>query len=164
MLKKEFHDAINVCNIVEKLDSSLISKFRLGEIYYYMGHLDESKAVFQQFNLAPLELKTAALLYLGMISSQRGEKEKVLEIIDDIRLISPQEFVLFDYFRLASIYMGLGMKKLGYENLRSFFNKSPTKKMRFIWIKYIEIDRNFENFKKEEEFIKIIKNNGGIHG
>ncbi len=157
MLKKEFYDAINVCNIVEKLDSSLISKFRLGEIYYYMGHLDESKAVFQQFNLAPLELKIASLFYLGMISSQREKKEEALDIIDDFSLISPQEFIIYDDLKLASIYMGLGMKELGYENLRSFFNKSPAKKMRFVWIKYIEIDRNFENFKKEEEFIKITK-------
>jgi TolB-like protein len=157
ILKKEFYDAISVCNIVEKIDSSLMAKFRLGEIYYYLGHLDESKAVFQQFSLAPLELKIASLFHLGMISSQRGEKEKVLEIIDDIRLISPHEFVLFDYFRFASIYMGLGMRELGYENLRSFFNKSPAKKMHFVWIKYIEIDRNFENFKEEEEFLRITK-------
>jgi len=164
MLNKEFYRALEICNIIEKQDYSLMAKFRLGEIYYYMGHLDESKAIFQQFDTAALDRKIAALLYLGMISSQRGEKEKALDIIDDIRLISPQEFVLFDHFRLASIYMGLGMKESGYECLRYFFSKPTSKKMRFVWIKYIEIDRNFENFKEEEEFIKIIKNKGEIHG
>ncbi len=164
MLNKEFHKALEICNMLEKHDYSLMAKFRLREIYYYLGDLDSSKAIFQQFDTAALDLKIAALLYMGMISSQRGEKEKALEIIDDIRLISPQEFVLFDHFRLASIYMGLGMKESGYECLRYFFGKPTSKKMRFVWIKYIEIDRNFDNVKEEEEFIKIIKNKGEAHG
>ncbi len=48
--------------------------------------------------------------------------------------------------------------------MRYFFSKSTSKKMRFVWIKYIEIDRNFDNVKEEEEFIKIIKNKGEAHG
>jgi TolB-like protein len=157
MFKKEFHVAINVCNIVEKLDYSMLAKFRLGEIYYYMGHLDESKTIFQQFNLARLHLKIPSLFYLGMISSQRGEKEKALKIIADIGLLSPQEFVFYDHLRLASVHMGLGMREPGYEHLRSFFNSTEAKKMRFVDLKYIDFDRNFDIVKEEEEFIKIVK-------
>ena len=120
MFNKEFYKAINVCNIIEKLDCSFMAKFRLGEIYYCLGHLDESKAVFQNFNVVPLYIKIAAMLYLGMISSQKGEREKALEIIDEISLISPQELVSYDHLKLASIYMGLGMKEPGYEHLRFF--------------------------------------------
>jgi hypothetical protein len=36
--------------------------------------------------------------------------------------------------------------------------------MHFVWLKYIEIDRNFDNLKEEEQFIKIIKNKGETHG
>jgi len=164
MLNNEFNNAIYVCNIIEKLDSSLMAKFRLGEIYYCLGHLEESKALFQQFNLAPLDLKIASLLYLGMIHSQRGEGEKALKIIDDISLTSPKEFVLYENLKLASVYMGLGMKEHGYEHLRLFFDKSPVQKMRFAYLKYIDFDRNFDNIREEEEFIKIIKNKGEIHG
>jgi len=154
---KKFYKAIDVCNIVEKLDYSMMAKFRLGQIYYLMGHLDKSKAVFQQFNNAHLDLKIASSLYLGMISSQRGEKEKALKIIDDISLISPQEFVLYDHFKLASVHMGLGMRESGYEHLRSFFDSTEAKKMRFSHLRYIDFDRNFDNIREEEEFLRITK-------
>jgi TPR repeat protein len=164
MLNKEFHEAIDICNTVEKHDYSMMAKFRLGEIYYYLGDLETSKAIFQQFNIAPLDLKIASLFHLGMIHSQRGEEEKALKIIDDIGLISPQEFVISDHLNMASIYMSLGIKELGYNYLESFFNKLMTKKMRFVWLKYIDIDRNFDRIREEEEFIKIIKNKGETHG
>jgi len=164
MLNKEFYEALHICSIVEKHDSSLMTKFRLGEIYYYLGDLDSSMAIFQQFEIASLNLKIASMFYLGMIHSQRGEGEKALKIINDIRLISPQEFVISDYLYLASVYMGLDMKKSAYNSLESFFNKLMNKKMRFVWLKYIDIDRNFNGVREEDEFLKIIKNKGEIHG
>jgi len=160
MLNKEFYKAIEVCNIIVKHDSTSMAKLRLGEIYYYMGDLDKSKTIFRQFDIAPLDLKIASLFFLGMISSQTAEREKALRIIDEISIISPEEFVLYDYFRLASIYMSLGMKESGYEYLRYFFNKPLIKKMLFVWVKYIDIDKNFDRVREEEEFIKIIKNKG----
>ncbi len=51
--------------------------------------------------------------------------------------------------------MCLGMKEHGYEHLRLFFNMSETKKMRFVYFRYIDFDRNFDNIRKEEEFIRI---------
>ncbi len=164
MLKKEFYEAINICNIVEKQDYSLMSKFRLGEIYYYLGDLETSKSIFQEFDVAPLDLKVASLFYIGMIHSQRGEVEKALKIIDDIRLISPKEFVLNDDLWLASVYLGIGKKELGYEFLRNFLNKTRNINMRFVWLKYIDIDRNFDRVREEEEFKQIIKNEGETHG
>jgi len=157
MLNKEFYKAIEVCNIMEKQDYSLMAKLRLGEIYYYLGDLDSSKAVFQQFDVAPLNLKIASMFYLGMIHSQRGEGEKALKIIDEINLISPQELVFNDDFWLASVYLSIGNKELGYELLNHFFNKTRNINMRFVWLKYIDIDRNFDRVKEEEEFIRIAK-------
>ncbi len=158
MLNKNFYGAIKICNFVKKNDTSLMAKFRLGEIYYNLGDLGKSEAIFQQFNNAPLHLKNDSLFYLAMISSQNGERDKTLRKIEEIKLIVPEEFIANDYLYLASAYMGLGMKELGYEYLRSFFNRSRSKKMRFIYLKYIDIDRNFDYFKGEEEFKKIIKN------
>jgi tetratricopeptide (TPR) repeat protein len=65
MLNKEFYEAIHICSIVEKTDYSMMSKFRLGEIYYYLGDLESSKAIFQQFDIAPLNVKIASMFYLG---------------------------------------------------------------------------------------------------
>jgi len=157
MLNKEFYKAIDICNIVEKQDYSLMSKFRLGEIYYYLGDLETSKAIFQQFDVAPLDLKISSLFYIGMIHSQRGEGEKALKIIDDISLISPQELVFNDDLWLASVYLGIGKKELGCELLKDFFNKTRNINMRFVWLKYIDIDRNFDRVRAEEEFIRIAK-------
>ena len=94
-----------------------------------------------------------------MISSQKREREKALEIIDKISIISPQELVLYDHLKLASIYMGLGMKEQGYEHLRSFFNRTPAKKMRFAYLKYIDFDRNFDKIKEEKEYLRITNKN-----
>lgn len=58
---------------------------------------------------------------------------------------------------LASVYMGLGMKEQGYEHLRSFFDRTEAKKMRFSYLRYIDFDRNFDNIREEEEFIRIAK-------
>jgi TolB-like protein len=155
--KKEFDYAIYVCSIVEKLDYSMMAKFRLGEIYYYMGNLEKSKAVFQQFDIASLDLKIAALHYLAMISSQQRDEEKALEIIDNINITSSQDIVLYENILLASVYMGLGMRESGYEHLRSFFDSLQGKKMRFAHLKYIDFDRNFDRVREEEEFIRITK-------
>jgi len=142
---------------MEKQDYSLMAKFRLGEIYYYLGDLDSSKAVFQHLDVAPLNLKIASMFYLGMIHSQRGEREEALRIIDEINLISPQELVFNDDFWLASVYLSIGNKESGYELLKHFFNKTRNINMRFVWLKYIDIDRNFDRVREEEEFIRIAK-------
>jgi hypothetical protein len=96
-----------------------------------------------------------------MIAAQLGEKEKALKSIEQINLLSPQENFLGIEFRLASIYFGLDMKELGYKNLRVFFESPPAKKMHYTFLKYIDIDKNFDFVRNEEEFKKIIKKRGG---
>jgi len=53
--------------------------------------------------------------------------------------------------------MGLGKKELGYEYLESFFNDPITQKDRFIYHKYIDLDKNFDSVREEEKFKKTIK-------
>jgi TolB-like protein/TPR repeat protein len=163
MLDKQFERAINICSIIKNHDPSFMASFRLGIIYYHQGNLDESEKLFSQFETS-LEFKMASLFYLGMIASQKGEIEKAQRIIQKIMLLGPQKYNFFeDQLRLASIYLGLGKRELGYKYLDSFFSKERTKKYKFIYQKYIDLDKNFENFRKEEKFLKIIKmemNNG----
>jgi len=49
------------------------------------------------------------------------------------------------------------MKESDYECLRYFFSKPISKKMRFVYFGYIDYDRNFDNIREEEEFIRIAK-------
>ncbi len=93
-----------------------------------------------------------------MIASQRGEKGKVLNIIGEMKLLSSgEEKFLSNNLKLASIYFGLGEKELGYGFLKSFFSEDFTIEFPYIFVKYIDIDRNFDKFKNEKEFKKIIK-------
>ena len=157
MCNKEFNKAIEFCNFIKKHNPSLMADYLLGEIYYYQGDLDKSRAIFQQLNM-PLKYKISSLFYLGMIASQRGEKDEVQEIIQEINTISPIEPVIFkDCLKLASMHLGLGKKEEGYNYLESFFNKERARKMRYFYHKYINIDKNFDNFREEEEFQKLMQ-------
>ncbi|UCC40850.1 MAG: hypothetical protein JSV96_05280 [Candidatus Aminicenantes bacterium] len=156
MLDKEYSKAMHICNNIRQISPDYID-FRLAEIYYYMGDLENSKVIFQQFE-SPLDFKTGALFYLGMIASQGGEKENVLKILGEISLLVPRRSELkLDHLKLASIYFGLGIKDMGYKYLQSFFNENIAKKAPYIFVKYIDIDKNFDIFKEEKKFKKIIK-------
>lgn len=164
MLNKEFDKALNVCNGIQGGESSLMADFRKGEIYYYMGDLDKSEAVFLQFeNVSDLNFRISSLFHLGMIAAQRGNTDEIERIVQKISVIAPKEFNFFeDKLKLASLYMGIGKKESGYGSLEAFFNREKTDKSRYIYLKYIDIDKNFENFREEERFKSIINKIGGM--
>jgi TolB-like protein len=156
MLNREYYDAIDICRNIRQIAPSIVD-FRLAEIYYYMGDLFNSEAIFQKFQ-KPRNYKITSLARLGMIASQRGEKSEVLNMVGEINLLSSgEEKLLSDNLLLASIYFGLGEKEMGYKFLKSFFSEDFTVKFPYIFVKYIDIDRNFKKFKEEKEFQKIIK-------
>lgn len=153
MLNEDFDEAIRICNIIDKRDSSMMARFQKGEIYYNKGDLYSSEGIFQQFDM-PLEYEIGALYYLGMISAQRGEAEKARRILQEIHTQSP-EFHGSD-LKLASIYMGIGEKEEGYQYLESFFDTPRVKKMKYKYHRFIGMDRNFFQVREEEKFQKII--------
>jgi len=156
MLKKEFYKAIDVCLILEKDDPSLMARFRLAEIYYYLGDLDKSKAIFEQF-VSPLNYRIPSLFYLGMIASQRGDSEQARKILNNIQTLSPREYkFLLELLKLASIHLGLGEKGKGFKCLETFCNSEFGRKELFLYHKYIDLDRNFDRYREEAKFKKII--------
>jgi TolB-like protein len=159
MLNREYERALTVCSGIQEGESSLISNFRIGEIYYYMGDLDSSEDVFLQFeNGNDFNFSIGSLFYLGMIAAQREDTCEVKRIINKISVIAPKEFYfLEDKLKLASIYMGIGEKELGYDYLQALFSKDKTYKTRYISLKYIEIDKNFDNYRYEERFKNTIQ-------
>jgi TolB-like protein len=156
MVHQEYNKAIEFYNTIKKHIPALMIDYLLGEIYYYKGDLDKSKAIFQQLDM-PLEYNIDSLYHLAMIAARKGDRDEAQRIIQEINNKSPGEnFIPDDQLKLASIHFGLGERESGYDHLKSLFNNEITKKMRHVYIKYIDIDKNFDNFKEEEEFKKII--------
>ncbi len=161
MLKKDFIDAIRVCEIIERVNPSYWVKSRLGEILYYAEDLERSKVIFKELENIDLDFKMDSMLFLAMIAAQLGEKKEALTLIDHFTLLYPENTLIGNEIRLASVYFGLEMNKLGYENLKVFFKSPVIKKMHHIFLKYIDIDKNYDSVRNEEEFKKIIKKRGG---
>lgn len=158
MLRKDFQEALDVCNLMRRHSPSLLIKFRIGEIYYYMGELEKSLEIFQDFQDAPLELKIDSLLYAGMIAAQKDDGDKALNILEEIELLAPDEFIVTESLKMASIYFGIDMPEIAYQHLEFFFLKQIAKKSHHTYCKYIDIDKNFKNFRNRKRFIKTIKN------
>jgi TolB-like protein len=157
MLKKDFQEAFDVCNLMRRHSPSLLIKFRIGEIYYYMGELEKSLEIFQDFQDAPLELKIDSLLYAGMIAAQKDDGDKALNILEEIELLAPDEFIITESLKMASIYFGIERAERAYQLLELFFLKQITKNSHYTFCKYIDIDKNFKNFRDRRRFIKTIK-------
>jgi TolB-like protein len=150
MLNRDFSRAAEVCNIIMNNDRSPMTKFRLGEILYYLGDLEKSEEIFRQFDTPP-DYKMGALCYLGMILSQKGDKDSTKKIIKEIGELFPKEYKLFSGdLKLASIYMGLGEREEARVHLRAFFGNSKLRKMRHLYYRYLEIDNNFRNLNVHE--------------
>jgi TolB-like protein len=164
MLDQKFDMALEYNDVAKKYAPPLIADYVFGEIFYYKGDLDKSKAIFLQMDM-PTEYKVGSLLYLGMIAAQKGENGEVQRIIQAVNNLSPDEnFIFEERLKLASMYMGVGDKELGYKYLKSFFSEERAKKMHHIYRKFIDIDKNFDHVRDEEEFKKIvIKENRNFH-
>jgi TolB-like protein len=164
MLRKDFQEALDVCDLMSRHSPSPLIKFRIGEIYYYMGELDKSLDIFQEFQDAPLELRTDALLYAGMIAAQKEDEDKALKILEEIELLTPEEFILTESLKMASIYFGIDRLEPAYQHLGSFFAKQIVKKSHHAFSKYIDIDKNFENVRNQKRFLKTMTNQEEIDG
>ncbi len=158
MLNQEYEKALAVCYGIQGGESSLMANYRRGEIYYYMGDLDSSEAVFLQFeSIDDINAQICSLFNLGVIAAQRGDKSEVERLLKKIEVIAPKKLDFFeDKLKLASIHMGIGEKELGYTLLEDFFAEERQDKVIYIYHKYIDIDRNFDRFREEERFRSII--------
>jgi len=156
MLDRKFDLALNRLDIAKNYAPPQMADFTYGEIFYYKGDLDKSKEIFLQMEM-PTEMKVGALLYMSMIAAQRGDKSEVQRIIQDINNQSPDENYFFEMpLRLASIYMGIGERELGYKYLKSFFSSERAKKMHYVYSKYVDLDKNFDSVRNDEELKKIL--------
>ena len=165
LLDKEFAKALEVCDILEKVDETRMSRFLRGEIYYYMGDFDRSRSVFEQLLDDSLEYKIGALYYLAMISAGQGEASKAKKNIEEIEYLSPAEFVYFEKeLKLASIWAGLGENVLAQATLEAFLQNSGNQKDFYIFKKYIDLDDNFRQMRQDNAFKEIFNFKGETNG
>jgi tetratricopeptide (TPR) repeat protein len=129
----------------------------LGKIYYYLGDLEKSKEIFLQFDL-PLNFKIHSLYYLAMIEAQKGDVEEVGRILREIEIMKPEEYRdLQVQLEMASIFFGTGDEESGYRYLELLFNDGQTQRERFVYLKFTEIDRNFDNYRNETKFQNLFQ-------
>jgi hypothetical protein len=142
LLNREYEKALEICRIMVPSDASLIVRFKLGKILYYMGRLADSKALFDQF-ISPIEYRVAAQFYLGMIAAQENDLELAEKIVKELQVLTPDLFG--DYLLLASICYGIKKEELGWKYIKKFFEDGHAERaMKHIFLRQIELDRNFD--------------------
>lgn len=159
MLNREYERALVVCGGIQEGEAALMADFLRAEIHYYMGDLRNSFSIFIKLKEAnDFNFQTASLFYLGMIAAQRGDASEVERILKKIKVIAPKKLDYFnDKIKMASIYVGIGKKELGYDYLEEFFSSEKTDNTRYLYQKYLDMDRNFDNCRDEERFKAIIQ-------
>ncbi len=143
LLNKDFERALRLCGDLRHFEPPEDVNSRLGQIYYYSGELVGGEFLFKIFEIeAPLRFKAFALEHLGMIAAQKGDKDQARQILQDIDTLSIKSFGR--QLRMASILMGIGEEEQGFELLDAFFKEPYTQKMRYVYKKYMDLDRNFD--------------------
>ena len=149
MLNQDYDKAISICQYSGRDDLSLNTLYRLGEICYYSGDLLTSKMYFNQIKPEFFTDEINRALFLGMMAAQAGDRETAQKMIDKLNIMI-QEGVLPGFnLKMASIYMGLGEREKGLQYLDTFFQKPYAKLRHHIYLKYINIDKNFAPYKEE---------------
>ena len=154
MLNAKYNDALYITDHISSKSPSL--KYRIAEIYYYMGEIEKSRLIFTDYGDI-LQNKLYSLSYLGMIAAQEGNFEEAKKILKEIDVLAPQKEASTGFhLQIASIYMGIGDFESGYVHLEKAFSAPDTAKLRYIYQKFIDIDKNFNKFKDEKRFNEII--------
>jgi TolB-like protein/tetratricopeptide (TPR) repeat protein len=158
MLDRNFDKALSVCELLMKNDPENIAKCRLGEIYYHQGELDKSRAIMEELmDCTKLDIRIWALNYLGMIAAQRGNGEEARRIRNELTTLSPHKpNYPENMIKMASITLGIGERKAGFRLLEEFFDVPRVRLTPHIYRRYIDIDKNFDRYRDEPEFRRII--------
>ncbi len=146
LLNKDFKRAIKVCNELRNIEPPAVVDSRIGQLHYYSGDLDKSELLLRQIT-TPLEFSILAKEYLGMIAAQKNDKDSAYLILQDLYTLPFES--LGSGLRKASILMGMGLEEQGFEELDAFFDTPYTQKTKYLYKRYIDLDRNFKKFRKK---------------
>ncbi len=140
LINKDFKEALKICNDLKNFTLPEIISLWEGKIYYYSGKLDKSKESLKQIDMRTLSYDLT-LEFLGMIYAREGKNTQA-ELT--YQSIDKEAFISFDSrLRMASILMGLGKEEEGFNQLDIFFNQPYIQKMKYLYERYIRLDKNF---------------------
>lgn len=156
MLNQDFDHAVEICTQLRNFDENLLVIFCLGEVYYFSGELERSKAIFEKFGTY-FQFKTDARLYLCMIAAQMEGSKKASKMMEEIELL-PQLRKQHHYvdYKLSSIYFGLKMEYQGYQSLESLMHSSAVQNRKYWFKRMIELDHNFDLYREKDRFKKLV--------
>jgi TolB-like protein len=159
MLAGDFDGAVSVCELLLKHDPEKSALCRLGEIYYHQGALERSRTIMEQLQDNPkLDVKIWALNYLAMIAAQQGNWDEARRIRKEIITLSPVKPTYPEsLLKRASISLGIGERSTGYRLLEEFFGIPRVQETPHIFRRYIGIDKNFDRYRDDPEFRRIVE-------
>lgn len=165
MLNKEFKKALEVCEVVGKLDDTCMSRFLRGEIYYYMSALNASRSEFKELLNESFEYRIASLYHLAMISAREGDAGGARELVQEIERISPDSFAYFENeLKLASVQAGMGETALASKILGSFIRNPKYRNDLHIYRRYVDIDENFLKLRDDKSLERLFSQKGEDNG
>lgn len=157
MLRRDFAEALRVCDQLKHFDSSGRARYRMGEIHYFAGDLEVSGLVFDELR-TPLKLKIFALLYRARIASRKEDAATAQRLIREVGILFPGVPDLIERdLMLASAYMGIGKVEDGYRHLSVFLADPVVRKQKHLYGKYIALDPNFDRCREDARFQTLLE-------
>ena len=157
MLRRDFAEALRVCDQLKHFDVSGRARYRMGEIHYFAGNLEVSGLVFDELR-TPLKLKIFALLYRAMIASRKQDAKTAQHLIREVGILFPGVPDLKERdLMLASAYMGMGKVEDGYRHLDAFLADPVVRKQKHRFGTYIALDPNFDRCREDARFRSLLE-------
>ncbi len=154
MLNREYERALAVCEAMRTVDPEIGTLSLMAEIYYYQGDFDRCQAILESLSPTARE-RIYVLMRLAMIAAHRGRAEEAAKCLEKRALLlpsGPRDSHFREEINLASVQMGLGNRAKGLALLRAFFRRNDIGNYRYVYRKYVDIDKNFDAVRDTPEF------------
>jgi adenylate cyclase len=143
-LKKDYDKAIAQCRKALELDPSFyLPHFVLGWIEIKRG-TNYSKAI-EEYRLAQtMETQPIITAFLGYAYARNGQKDKALEILDELNRLAGRRFV--SPYCQALVYLGLGENNQAIDWLeKAYEGRSP-------WLAWLKVEPMFDPLRSDPRF------------
>ena len=159
MLNHEFDRALAVCEAMQTVDVENMALLMKSEVYYYRGDLDRCETILESLPNGTINERIYILMRLAMIAARRGRADEAAKYLEKRAMLVPPVRASHyrDEINLASIEVGLGRRAKGLALLRSFFGHDDIADYRYMYLRYVDIDPNFDSVRDTPEFKAIFQ-------
>jgi serine/threonine-protein kinase len=148
-LKKDYDKGIAQCHKALELDPSFyLPHFVLGWIEIVRGG-NYSKAI-EEFRLAQaMETQPIIIAYLGYSYARNGQKEKAMEMLNELNQLTGRRFVT--PFCQALVYLGLR------ENNKAIDWLEKAHEERSVWMGWLKVESMYDPLRSDPRFQALYK-------